>query len=151
MRHFLKASAAAGILLTIAACGSLGLTEPRSFSDRLAYGYSTTTALRAAATSSLNAGAITSTEGRYVQNLADESRTVLDAARTAYTAGDVSTAEGRLTLALSVLDQLQSYLTNRSAAAGGSPKEPTGRLQTTRRPGQTLYVGGASNLPARSA
>jgi hypothetical protein len=49
-----------------------------------------------------------------VLKITDEVRTALDAARLAAGAGDVSTAEGRLQLATSILVNLQAYLRTRA-------------------------------------
>lgn len=98
-------------------CGALGVPKAETFTERLAYAYSTHTAIQNAAASSLQAREISSTDGEQILKLSDQSRQVLDAARAASQAGDVATAEGRLALATNILQQLQAYLRNK----GGGP------------------------------
>lgn len=98
------------LLLILTACASLGLAPASSFSDRLAYGYGTHTAVLATATQSLELGEISSEDASRVLKVADEARTALDAAKLASGAGDVTTAEGRLQLATALLTNLQAYL-----------------------------------------
>lgn len=101
------------ILALFAGCQSLGLAEPKSLSQRIAYAYGTNAGIRTAAANSLTAGAISVADGEYVLKVTDETRTLLDASHTALLGGDPSTAEGRLLLALGVLDTLQTYLNRR--------------------------------------
>ena len=101
------------ILAFLAACAELGLAPAQTFDQKLAYAYGTHTAVIQTATQALTDKTITSTDARQVLKLADESRTLLDAARAASGAGDPSTAEGRLTLAAQILTQLQAYLRSR--------------------------------------
>src|SRR6185503_1446652 len=102
-------AALAACLAILAGCASLGLISPKSFSERLAYGYATNTGLRNTAANSLNAGTLTSADGEYVLKVTDNTRTFLDSARLASESGDPKTAEGRLLLAINVLDQLEAY------------------------------------------
>lgn len=97
-------------LLVLLGCAQLGLEQPRSFSERVAYSHSTINGVITATTDSLNAGAIKSADAEYVRDAAVRIRMLLVAAETAYSDGDVSTAEGRLTLASGVLRELQNYL-----------------------------------------
>lgn len=103
-------AAYAALLTVLVACAPLGLITPKSFSERLAYGYSQTTALRNVAANALNSGSMASEDGQYVLEVTDRTRTLLDAAKVTAEAGDPSTAEGRLTLAIGVLQQLSAYL-----------------------------------------
>lgn len=98
------------LLLILTACASLGLAPALSFSDRLAYSYATHTAVLISTTQSLEAGEIASVDASRVLKVADEARTALDGAKIAAGAGDVTTAEGRLQLATSLLTNLQAYL-----------------------------------------
>lgn len=98
---------------TLPGCQSAGLEAPQSIDQRLAYAYGTHTAILDAAAAGVEQGRLSAEDGERVLDLADESRLTLDAARVALTAGDVSTAEGRLVLALGVLTQLQTYLNAR--------------------------------------
>lgn len=94
--------------LLLSACVSL--EAPKSFNERLAYGYASVAASRATATAMLERGRITVADARNAQALADQSRTALDIARGAFTSGDLSTAESQLNLALSVLTSLEAFL-----------------------------------------
>lgn len=97
-------------LLLLQGCQSLGLTTAKSFEDRLAYGYSTYTAVVTAAANALNAKEITSDDATKFQDIARNARQLLDAAKLTAGVGDVATAEGRLQLATSLLVELQNYL-----------------------------------------
>jgi hypothetical protein len=101
------------LLLLLAGCAQLGLSPARNFDDKLAYAYGTHTAVQQATTQSLNASDITSADASQVLKLADESRTLLDAAKAASSVGDINTASGKLLLATSILEQLQAYLRSR--------------------------------------
>lgn len=98
------------LVLFILGCASLGLEQPTSLDQRLAYAYSTHTAVLRAATDSLNAHEISSDDAQHVSDIAAQSRLVLDSARAAFNAGDMQTAEGRLLMATGILQQLQDYL-----------------------------------------
>jgi hypothetical protein len=109
-----KAAFVAAVLLALTACAQLGLAPASSFSDRLAYAYGTHTAVLTSATHSLEAGEISSEDATRVLKVADQARQALDAAKLALTAGDTSTAEGRLQLAVALLGELQTYLRAKS-------------------------------------
>lgn len=114
-RHpFAAVSVAYIAFLLLAGCAQIGLAPASTFDQRLAYAVSQNAAVRRTAANSLNAGEITVEDAQFVLKTTDESRTLLDAARVASGAGDVSTAEGRLALAVNVLTQLQTYLRTRS-------------------------------------
>lgn len=112
-RHPLAAITVAYILI-LTGCASLGLAPAQSFDERLAYAVSQNAAVRQAAGNALDAGTIELADAQFVLKTTDESRTLLDAAKLASGAGDVSTAEGRLSVAVSVLANLQTYLRARS-------------------------------------
>lgn len=103
------------LALLVGACAGLGFATPQSFDERLAFAYASHTAVLHATANSLDVEAIESRDARQVLELADQSRALLDAARLAANAGDIGTAEGRLSLAINVLQQLQSYLNTRGA------------------------------------
>lgn len=102
------------LLLLIAACGSLGLAPASTFEERLAYAVSQNAAVRQAAAVSVERNELSIDDAKRVLKITDEVRTALDAARLAAGAGDVSTAEGRLQLATSILVNLQDYLRSRA-------------------------------------
>jgi hypothetical protein len=101
------------VALVVTGCESMGIQPARSFDQNLAYAYSSHTAVLEAASNALEAGSLTVEDAEAVLALADQSRTLLDSARLAAGAGDVTTAEGRLALATNVLQQLIAYLNAR--------------------------------------
>jgi hypothetical protein len=102
------------LLLILTACASLGLEPAQEFDERLAYAVAQNAAVRQAAANSLNAGEIEVTDAQFVLKTTDEARTLLDAARVAAEAGDIATAEGRLSVVAAVTVNLQTYLRSRS-------------------------------------
>jgi hypothetical protein len=102
------------LVLLIAGCASLGLAPASSLTDRIAYSYASHSAVLNATTAALEAGDIGVEDAQRVLKVADQARDALDAARLAVNAGDVSTAEGRLQLAASILTELQAYLRRQS-------------------------------------
>lgn len=102
------------LLLLLAACASLGLAPASSFEERLAYAVSQNAGVRETAAVSVERNEISVEDARRVLKITDEVRTTLDAARLAAGAGDVSSAEGRLQLATSILLNLQAYLRSRA-------------------------------------
>lgn len=102
------------LLLILTACASIGLAPASSFEERLAYAVSQNAAVRNAAAVSLENQELSLEDAQRVLKITDEVRTALDAARLAAGAGDVSTAEGRLQLATSILVNLQTYLRSRA-------------------------------------
>lgn len=95
-------------------CGALGLQQPQTFNERYAYALGQTTAIREAATVSLNARQISIKDAEYALKLTDQSRQFLDAAKQVADAGDVANAQGQLALVTNVLTQLQTYLNART-------------------------------------
>jgi dihydroxyacetone kinase-like predicted kinase len=106
---------AAGVMLASLLAVSACQTLPRTFNEKLASAYLTHTAVMTAATNALNAREITSDDAQRVLTLANDSRVFLDAAKVAHAAGDLSTAEGRLALGVSVLSQVQAFLRSKGA------------------------------------
>lgn len=102
------------LLFLLTACASLGLAPASSFEERLAYAVSQNAAVRKAAAVSLERNEIALEDAQRVLKITDEIRTALDAARLAAGTGDVSTAEGRLQLATSILVNVQAYLRSRA-------------------------------------
>lgn len=100
----------ATFVLILSACAQLGLAPASTFEERLAYAVSQNAAVRQTAAVSLENGEISLEDAQRVLKLTDQVREGLDAARFAAGAGDVSTAEGRLQLATSILIELQNYL-----------------------------------------
>lgn len=113
------------VAIGLGGCESLGLEKPQTFQDRLAYAYGTNTAVREASTSSLNARKLSSADVAYAKSVNDQVRTLLDAARLASTAGDMTTAEGRLAAALKLLTEVQTYLRARGVQTQWRPEWAT--------------------------
>lgn len=91
-------------------CASFGLAPAQNFSSRLAYGYGAYAGVNNTIASSLDAHRISSKDAKEFRELATQARTLLDAAKFAYEAGDLADAQNRLTLALTVLEKLEAYL-----------------------------------------
>lgn len=96
------------VLCIVGACATL--SQPHTFKEKLAAGYIAQTAVLKAATNSLAAGDISVSDAERVQKIAADARAVLDAAKVAGDAGELKTAEGRLTMATSILLELQTFL-----------------------------------------
>lgn len=109
MKKLLNLVACLGILALVA-CTQIGLAPAQSFDEKLAYGYSTVTSVRTSAATALDTGLIQVTDAQHVLDVTDQARAGLDAAKVASTAGDTTTAAGKLTLATSVLVEVQQYL-----------------------------------------
>ena len=99
------------VLILLAACAAW--QPAKTFEQRLAYGYSVYTAVVNTAATEVERGELSKSDGLQVLKLSDESRVLLDASRAAMGIGDISTAEGQLTLATNILTQLQTYLRTR--------------------------------------
>ena len=106
------------LVLLLAGCSSLGLVEPQTFEQRLAYAYGTNTAIREASTSALNAGVISSDDMIYIMGINDNMRLALDAAKDAAKVGDIQTAEARLVMVTNALTALQEYLRKKGVKDG---------------------------------
>lgn len=113
MREVIKPFAVACMFFLLTACASLGLVEPKSFDQRLAYAYGNVTALRSSTVQSLGNETIGSADSEYVLRITDQTRSLLDAAQTVAISGDATAAQDRLTVALAVMAELQKYLAKR--------------------------------------
>jgi len=102
------------MLMLLTACAQVGLAPAETFDQKLAYGYSTVTAVRTSAAQALNAGSIDITDAKQALSVTDGARSALDAAGTAFRSGDTATATGKLEAATALLTQLQAYLNARS-------------------------------------
>lgn len=110
----IRAAFVATFVLILTACASLGLEPAATFGQRLAYAYSTHTAVLDSTTAALEIGDIQVDDAQRVLKVSDQARQALDAAKLAYGVGDVQTAEGRLQLAVALLTELQTYLRSKS-------------------------------------
>jgi hypothetical protein len=98
-------------LFVFAACQTAGVPAPKTYNERLASGYVTVTSVRDTARTLVLEGLITADDAQNVQNLADQARMGLDLARTF---GQTPQGEDKLTTALIILTELQSYLAKRA-------------------------------------
>ena len=94
--------------------GCTVVPKPQGLEQQLAYAYGTHTAVLTAAANAVEVGTLSPADGQQVLRLADESRTLLDASRAAIGVGDLTTAEGQLSLATNILQQLNVYLNARA-------------------------------------
>lgn len=100
------------LVLMLGACASLGLSSAQSFNQRLAYAYGTHTAVMQAATTAVSSGALSTADAEQVLKMADQTKVLLDGARTLSASGDLTGANSKLSLALTALTALQTYLSS---------------------------------------
>lgn len=96
-------------LQLLAGCASLGLVEPQTFEDRIAYAYTLYTGVLEATAASLDAGRMTSEQGERIAQMGDDAQALLDSARRIHAAGDTEAATRQMALAITVLNELQLY------------------------------------------
>ena len=96
-------------------CSVIGLQQPQTFNQRLVYAQAQVSALRVAATNLLEAQQITIDDAKYVLEVTDRSRALLETADRIHGAGQIPAGDSQLTLALGVLTELQSYLNRKQA------------------------------------
>ncbi len=99
-----------GCALLLGACASVGVVQPETFNQRLAYAEGVHHAVLDATDSSLNAGMLSSEAAQAVATQADQAEALLNAAKAADAAGDPTTANAKLAIALTALQGLQDYL-----------------------------------------
>lgn len=98
------------LLFLLAACESLGLATPETFTERLAYAYSQNAAIRTSAAQSLKTATISKSDAQQVLTTTDTVRAALDEAKGFQSTGDTSTALGKLQLATGLLQSVQVFL-----------------------------------------
>ena len=108
-------------LLALVSCAALGLSQPKSFDEQLANAYGVHTAIASAAATAVTTGAITQAEGNAIETQVIATRELLDASR-AIESTNPSGASTDLTLAVSGLAALQTYLNSKLSA----PAQPAG-------------------------
>jgi hypothetical protein len=91
------------LILMLAACGSMQVSAPKSFSERIAAAYTGVAITNDTATILVNAGTISKEDGRSVLKQTTTARAAVDAA-------SLMEDEGRLTDALALLRAAQDYL-----------------------------------------
>jgi len=99
------------LAIALAGCTSLGLMAPQSLDESLATAQAQVSALELSAAQALNAGTIKATDAQQVLSIGDQATSAIAAAKLAESAGDTTTAQGKLALATSLLAQLSAYLT----------------------------------------
>ena len=95
-------------VLMVAACA--GMVAPKNTEQSVAYGYATLAGVRNTTADLLAAGKIKREDAVQVQEIADQARVLLDAAKVASGINDLPTATAKMQLALSVLGNLEAYL-----------------------------------------
>lgn len=101
------------ILVLLTACSVLGVTTPKTFNERLAAGYATTTAARDTTATLLTAGKLSAADAQNVQSQLDNARTGLDLARQIH-ATNPPAGDARLAAVVTGLTALQAYLQSRT-------------------------------------
>ena len=114
MTKTIRITALAALALLLSGCGSLGLPDAESFNDRVAYALATHTAVLKATTTAVSLGEISSAEAEKIAGIADGARELIDTARRIESTGDIGGADRQLSLAITVLTELQVYLRRRS-------------------------------------
>jgi hypothetical protein len=109
------------LLLLLSGCTILGITKPLTFDEQLATAYTAHTTVVQAATVAVRAGSLSSSQGDKLSAMANTSRSILDAAKAAETAGNTAGASAQLILATSALTAIQTFLNTSKATplAGG--------------------------------
>lgn len=117
------------LVLLLAGCGSMGLYTPQTVGERIDYGYGIGTAVIAAAGDGVASGRLSKDDGRYVLKAADNAWDILKGADAAVNLGDAVAAQDRLTLALSILTELQKFLNQKQVKVDGQlgSKRPQSR------------------------
>lgn len=100
------------LLLLLSACASLGVATPQTFNQKLALAYGLHTAVLQATTTAVTNGTLSSDNAAKVLAKADDARTVLDTAQSAYAAGDAAGADSKLAIATVALTAIQAYLSS---------------------------------------
>jgi hypothetical protein len=100
------------LLVMMSACSSLGLQPAETIDQKIAYSYGIHTAVLQTAAMLAQSGTLSKADAAQVLALADQSRSLLDAAKT-IEATDAATASNKLALAASILTQLQTYLNSK--------------------------------------
>lgn len=98
------------LLTFLGGCQSLGLTTPQNFDQKLAYGYAGVTTALNTVTSATNAGQLSSVQATNANTLILNAKAILDTARADETS-NLTAAQNDLTLALTAMAAVQSYLT----------------------------------------
>lgn len=98
-----------GMVLWLAGCAAVGLSDTPSFNEGMAVGLTTVTTVRNTATVLLKARKLTAEDGDNVLKTTDTARAGLDVARR-LAATDLKSAQGKLEAVRAVLAAQQAYL-----------------------------------------
>jgi hypothetical protein len=107
------------VSLFLLGCSSLGFAPAKSFDARLANGYGVYTAVNQATTTALENGSISFADALAVQGMQKDSRALLDTARSLESTNPTG-ANSNLTLALTALTGIQSYLNQHGGKVNGT-------------------------------
>lgn len=98
------------LLTLLAGCALLGVQTPKTLNERVAAAYVSVTTVRQETLSLLQSGKITVTDAKNIESQADNARAGIDIASQLETTNPTQ-ASDRLTVSLSVLQALETYLT----------------------------------------
>lgn len=111
-------------LAALAACAQLGLVQPETVPEKIAYAYGTLTQVRTQAAMLLKQKRISLDAAKQIQQLTDVARSGLDKARDLHFSGNGTESSKQLELATSLLREAQDYLAGREKL---KPKAEAGR------------------------
>lgn len=95
-------------LLLIALAGCAVFESPKTFNERVTYVTETTGSVTRGATSALNAGTLSAKDATVVRDTAQEIYSTLRLATEAFNSGDPTSAQGKLTIAETLLRTIQA-------------------------------------------
>jgi hypothetical protein len=98
------------LLFTALLVGCVSMEKPTDFTDQLIYASKSIEAMTETASSMYERGRLTKEQGREALAMIDQATAALDLARASQGNGDITTAQGQLSLALTLLTQVESYL-----------------------------------------
>lgn len=98
------------LMLFIAACSTVGVTEPTSFDQRLAYAASQVTATRQVAADLYERGQISKADAQEILKATDQAWLLVQASRGFNAEGDHTRAETALRTATEILTVIETYL-----------------------------------------
>lgn len=98
------------LMTLLAGCALLGVPTPNTLNERVAAAYVSVTTVRQETLSLLQSGKITATDAKNIESQADNARAGIDIASQLETTNPTQ-ASDRLTVSLSVLQALETYLT----------------------------------------
>ncbi len=101
------------VFALLTACAQIGINPAQSLDQRLAYAYGANAAVLSTTADLVKSGAITKAEGKQVLIISDNARQVLDLARASEQVTDNATAESKLSMAMGILQSIQTYLKER--------------------------------------